>query len=885
MERTDDRLLPVLLLAAQALVWPGAALLLGATPATADLLAAVLVDTLVTAALCARRTRPVPVLVLVVAACAVGAGPLPAGAMAVLGTAGVALALLTVAMERDTTTAVLCVATLAVWQVIYNISLHGLGERQGLDLVLTALLYAAACGTGLHLRRLRTARRTAEQQRHRAQAERHRLPAAERRRMERELHDVSAHHLTAVVVTTEAALGLGERRPELVGEALRFAADTGRTVTRALGAVRAPTARVEDVQEPEERMRALVDGFRSLGQPVTCDIGALPEGSVGDAAYGIVREALTNAVRHAFGAPTRVRCAYGEASTEIVVTNAAPQTPEGSTPHGAGLGGGRGQTMLRGRAREAGGTLTSGPTSDGGWEVRAVLPGRAAVPPPASVPRSFRVAQFAAAFGLCVQPLVPLAVIRGEEASSGPGVSAGVLFALLAGAQAVALLWLRRAPRTASGALLVLAALWPVAMAEGGYAGPVSLPLALSGLATCTMLAVHAARGAANGHAAERGAPPRTETSAKSTPLPDVGATPGADGAKGAAAKRAVPNREVPNQDSGEPSSRSTSAKGRTARTYAHTVRRFTDGRPWVLPAAAVAVHTAAAFVVLARNGDGVSAGTVAVSACAVSAAVAGVACVAGARYGQRERSERGAHEDRLTAWTREAVREAWAERRRITAGLETTVLSRTAEVIEEAEAGRLPQAAQRARDALTAMRTLLDAVRDGQEHGELRPQPTLQALDLLAHQCRATGREVEVHVSGRVPEQLPAEVDLAAYRAAETILTAGEPVGAGGRHTPTALALDVADDTLLLTATGAHRATRPAVRERLATRAAALGGILTSDPEAGTVLLRLPLGPPHATPAAGGSATPAPAPGESTTPAPEHTNRTPDGAHEEDPR
>ncbi|GAB2804947.1 sensor histidine kinase [Streptomyces daliensis] len=862
MERTDDRLLPVLLLAAQALVWPGAALLLGATPATADLLAAILVDTLVTAALCARRTRPVPVLVLVVAACAVGAGPLPAGAMAVLGTAGVALALLTVAMERDTTTAVLCVATLAVWQVIYNISLHGLGERQGLDLVLTALLYAAACGTGLQLGRLRTARRTAEQQRHRAQAERHRLPAAERRRMERELHDVSAHHLTAVVVTTEAALGLGERRPELVGEALRFAADTGRTVTRALGAVRAPTARVEDVQEPEERMRALVDGFRSLGQPVTCDIEALPEGSVGDAAYGIVREALTNAVRHAFGAPTTVRCSYGEASTEIVVTNAAPQTPEGGTPHGAGLGGGRGQTMLRGRAREAGGTLTSGPTPDGGWEVRAVLPGRAAVPPPASVPRSFRVAQFAAAFGLCVQPLVPLAVIRGEEASSGPGVSAGVLFALLAGAQAVALLWLRRAPRTASGALLVLAALWPVAMAEGGYAGPVSLPLALSGLATCTMLAVHAARGASNGHAAERGD----------------------DAAKGAAAKRAVPNREVLNRDSGEQSPRNTSAKGRTTRTYAHTVRRFAGGRPWVLPAAAVAVHTvAAAFVVLARDGGGVSAGTVAASAGAVSAAAAGVACAVGARYGQRERSERGAHEDRLTAWTREAVREAWAERRRITAGLETTVLSRTAEVIEEAEAGRLPQAAQRARDALAAMRTLLDAVRDGQEHGELRPQPTLQALDLLAHQCRATGREVEVHVSGRVPEQLPAEVDLAAYRAAETILTAGEPVGAEGRPTPTALALDVADDALLLTATGAHRATRPAVRERLATRAAALGGILTSDPEAGTVLLRLPLGPPHAAPATGGS--PAPAPGESPTPAPEHTNRTPDGAHEEEPR
>ncbi|WP_460068960.1 sensor histidine kinase [Streptomyces sp. YKOK-I1] len=762
MKRTDDRLIPVLLICVQALVWPGAALVRGTVPSASDLLVAALVAGPLTAALALRRARPVTTLVLVAVACGLGAGPLPTGAVAVFGTAGVALALFAVASERDTFTAVLCVVTLPFWQFTQDITLHGLRDGDGLGVALTALLYVAACGSGLVARRVRRARQAAERALRRAEAERHRLPAAERRRMERELHDVSAHHLTAVVVTAGAALGLRERRPELAQEALRFAAETGREVTRALGAVRAPTPSREELPTPEERLHALVEGFRRLEQPVECEIDPLPDGIVADAAYGIVREALTNVARHAPGARTTVLCRYGDSRTDVVVTSAAP--PAGAAAHAAGLGGGRGQGFLRSRAREAGGTLSTGPTADGGWEVRAALPGRSSAPVESSVPRGHRLAQVVAALGLSLQPLLPALVIRADSASYTSHITAGALFALLAAAQAVALLWLRRTPRLALAALLALAPLWPAAMALGHYTGPALLPPALSMLATCAALAARAER--------------------------------------------------------------------RTADSVG-----FLGDRPLLaVVLAVVVVHAGAATVAVVGRGAAAPGWVVGAGVTAGVLAVAGAAVWAGSRRGWRERAERGAREERLAAWTGEAVRDAWAERRRIAAGLETTVLARTADMVAEAEFGRLDSTVGRAREALAAMRALLDAVREDETAPELRPQPTLQALDLLAAQCRATGRDIEIRLTDRVPDRLPTAVDLTAYHAAETLLAAGG-------EDPALLELDADGTTLTLTATGVPLGARPALRERLTARIAALGGTLSTE-EPGPVGLRLPLAP-----------------------------------------
>jgi signal transduction histidine kinase len=93
--------------------------------------------------------------------------------------------------------------------------------------------------------------------------------------------------------------------------------------------------------------------------------------SAGLCAYRIVQEALSNAGRHAAGAPVAVSVTYNADTVTLQVTN-GPAVPAGQRVNGHGLG--HGLTGMRERVELLGGSLSAGPTPGEGFVVSAVFP-------------------------------------------------------------------------------------------------------------------------------------------------------------------------------------------------------------------------------------------------------------------------------------------------------------------------------------------------------------------------------------------------------------------------------------------------------------------------------------------------------------------------------
>jgi signal transduction histidine kinase len=105
-----------------------------------------------------------------------------------------------------------------------------------------------------------------------------------------------------------------------------------------------------------------------LSMPAAGD--QVPPG-VGMCAYRIVQEALSNAGRHAAGAPVAVSVHHTAQTITLQVTN-GPGVPAG--PRANGRGPGHGLVGMRERVELLGGSLSAGPAPDGGFLVSAVLP-------------------------------------------------------------------------------------------------------------------------------------------------------------------------------------------------------------------------------------------------------------------------------------------------------------------------------------------------------------------------------------------------------------------------------------------------------------------------------------------------------------------------------
>ncbi|MGN9766519.1 sensor histidine kinase [Micromonospora sp. SD12] len=250
------------------------------------------------------------------------------------------------------------------------ISLDRLGSGEGVAGFTTFyLLLALAWGIGAWLRQNRAAE--AERRRHVEQATR----TAERTRIARELHDVVTHHVTAMVVQAEAARYL-TGAPDKLDQALTAITGTGR---RAVGDLRQlldllnPDHNEGDPRTPSVGdLDTLVDHSRQAGQPVEFVREGTPTtatGSAEEAAYRVVQEALTNALKHAHGSRTKVRLHHGERETTVEIST------DGSGSASASPGGsGRGLSGLRERVTALGGDFSAGAQTGGGFLVRARIP-------------------------------------------------------------------------------------------------------------------------------------------------------------------------------------------------------------------------------------------------------------------------------------------------------------------------------------------------------------------------------------------------------------------------------------------------------------------------------------------------------------------------------
>jgi signal transduction histidine kinase len=141
-----------------------------------------------------------------------------------------------------------------------------------------------------------------------------------------------------------------------------------------LGLLHADEQPAELAPQPSlAQLEVLVDRAREAGLPATLHVeGArrsLPAG-LDLAAYRIVQEALTNAIKHAGGAPTAVTLRWYHDELELEVRDAGP----GGRAAAIEQAGGHGLVGMRERVRIYGGELDTVQPPHGGWIVRARLP-------------------------------------------------------------------------------------------------------------------------------------------------------------------------------------------------------------------------------------------------------------------------------------------------------------------------------------------------------------------------------------------------------------------------------------------------------------------------------------------------------------------------------
>ncbi|MFV1989891.1 MAG: histidine kinase [Acidimicrobiales bacterium] len=234
-------------------------------------------------------------------------------------------------------------------------------EQQLIDVLTWGMLLAA----GIAMRYRSALQRTRADQ----------IRSEERERIARDLHDVVAHHVSAIALQAEGARAISSTNPKAAVTALET---IHATASDTLNEMRKMVAILRDKNEPSEltpggtisELEDLLD-HSSLGIPISFhvsgDLDTLPP-RVSTAILRITQEAVTNARRHSTNSQAiKVDIECHERTIELTITDDGDHVSS-SGHEGYGILG------MTERSALLGGTLTAAPLDDRGWQVHASIP-------------------------------------------------------------------------------------------------------------------------------------------------------------------------------------------------------------------------------------------------------------------------------------------------------------------------------------------------------------------------------------------------------------------------------------------------------------------------------------------------------------------------------
>ncbi|MDT3398916.1 histidine kinase [Streptomyces sp. B1866] len=196
--------------------------------------------------------------------------------------------------------------------------------------------------------------------------------AKERAQLAREMHDVVSHQVSLIAVRA-GALQVGTHDPETKEAATtirRLCVRTLDELRHMVSVLRASGSLPTDLtpQPTIAELRQLVD-YSGIETELDLDLPDDLPPPLQRAVYRTVQEALTNVRKHAPGATAAVRVQHAGGAVLTTVTNTAPTRPTLALPSAR-----HGLIGLRQRAELLGGTLTTGPTPEGGYRLQLRLP-------------------------------------------------------------------------------------------------------------------------------------------------------------------------------------------------------------------------------------------------------------------------------------------------------------------------------------------------------------------------------------------------------------------------------------------------------------------------------------------------------------------------------